>query len=302
MLKPYTLLLLGRHTDQKDLDIAHSTECWHQITIALYENFKVLGINILFHHVHYPNEIAWTELPKADAVLFLGLTESWEELNKQSVRFVTGCKKLFTICEFPLTDGADWSFSFGVKSSGERITLIPLPIYKQLYQNVPKIPKSIMVDHWQVDNNWDWTYKIEKWLKEVKDEFNIYRQVQDEPSVEVGDRQARISPYLKQLKQLPFPEYLKATDTLETFIVTHYESYGYGILDMIARGIRVVAPDTFIHSQYAELYMPKFSDKQSLLNILRTPPDEEGLKSNIRKLTDYSEVVRIIDEQIRRML
>jgi hypothetical protein len=82
----------------------------------------------------------------------------------------------------------------------------------------------------------------------------------------------------------------------------HYESYGYGILDMIARGIRVVVPDTFIHTQYADLYMPKFSDKQSLLNILRTPPDEEGLKSNIRKLTDYSEVVRIIDEQIRRMI
>jgi hypothetical protein len=301
-MKPYILLLLGRQTDKGDLDIAHSTECWHQITIALYESFKALGINIIFHQVHYPNEIIWNDLPKADAVLFLGLTESWEELKKDKVRQVTSCKKLFTICEFPLISGADWSFSFGVKSSGERITLIPLPIYKKLYQNIPKITKSIMVDHWQADNNWDWTYKIEEWLEEMKDEFMIYRQVQDEPSVEVGERQARISPYLKQLKQLSFLEYLKATDTLETFIVTHYESYGYGILDMIARGIRVVVPDTFIHTQYADLYMPKFSDKQSLLNILRTPPDEEGLKSNIRKLTDYSEVVRIIDEQIRRMI
>lgn len=302
MIKPYTLLFLGRQTDKKDLDINHSTECWHQITIALYESVKALGVNIIFHQVHYPNELNYDLLPKADAVLFLGLTESWEELKKDKVRQVTGCKKLFTICEFPLTSGADWSFSFGVKSSGERITLIPLPIYKMLYQNVPKIPKSIMVDHWQADNSWDWTYKIEEWLKEVKDEFNIYRQVQDEPSVEVGERQSRISPYLQQLKQLPFPEYLKATDTLETFIVTHYESYGYGILDMVARGIRVAAPDTFMHSQYADLYMPKFSDQQSLLKILRTPPDQEGLKSNIRKLTDYSEVVRIIDDQIRRML
>lgn len=92
------------------------------------------------------------------------------------------------------------------------------------------------------------------------------QQEEDRRIVQGGEK----SSVTRQLYHSPYFQWLAATDRLETFVMTHHESYGYAILDMFARGTRVVCPTPFLPPHFKDgFYIDTFDTKDELVEILR---------------------------------
>jgi hypothetical protein len=97
--------------------------------------------------------------------------------------------------------------------------------------------------------------------------------------------------------------WLAQTDHLETFIVTHLESYGYALLDMFARGTRVLCPAPLVPPHFGgRFHIDTFECREDLVGLLRRPPDPAALARNRAGLTDWSDVATMIDARVRWLL
>jgi len=102
---------------------------------------------------------------------------------------------------------------------------------------------------------------------------------------------------------VPFAQWLAATDRLETFLITHCESYGYAILDMFARGTRVVCPAPFLPPHFQDkFHFGTFNTKNELIKLLRTRPNALDLIRNRAGLTDWDDLVELIDHRFQNLL
>lgn len=109
---------------------------------------------------------------------------------------------------------------------------------------------------------------------------------------------------VKEMRRMPFAQWLTATDCLETFVMTHRESYGYSILDMFARGTRVLCPTPFVPSHFKDRFCFRaFDTKDELIGQLcAPPPDPLELARNRAGLTDWKRLVELIDNRLQNLL
>jgi hypothetical protein len=299
-LRPYSLLFLGHEPFKRTLSLDHSIDCWQQVTVVLHSCLNRL------EHVHYSfrDNFAgrsgfYDELPQVDAVLFWGVPQIWTSYDHRRLRRATECRAIITVCERPIRGSSDWRFVF--TGQGKSTTRVTAPVWKQVYNYAEKSPKTILIDHWDQDTPSDWTLEIEKWIQEFSPEFHIARYVQDgdRPILQGGEKSSET----RQLRRAPYSEWLAATDRFETFVMTHRESYGYAVLDMFARGTRVVCPTPFVPSHFKDrFFIDTFDTKQELVEILRRRPDPLKLIKNKFGLSDWIDVVKLIDDRFQVLL
>jgi hypothetical protein len=148
------------------------------------------------------------------------------------------------------------------------------------------------------DEKKEWTERIQNWIEEVQDEFRLYKFV----GYRFKDKPTDVSyldevPFIKKLHMDTFPNYLRKTDRIETFVLTHHDAYSFGIIDMIARGIRVLVPRGALEqNDFVERFnLPQFETKEEFLSLLKTPYSREEWETKICHATDYSSIIgRII--------
>jgi hypothetical protein len=300
-LRPYSLLFLGHQPFKGTLSLKYSIDCWQQVTVVLHHCLNRV------EHVHYSfrdnfaeGSEFYDELPQVDAVLFWGVPQIWMSYDHRRLRQATGCRAIITVCERAIRRSSDWRFVFaGHEKSTTHVTA---PVWKQVYNYAEKSPKTILIDHWDQDTPSDWTLEIEKWMRELSTEFDITRYVKDERDPRIL-RGGEKSPETRQLHHAPYSEWLAATDRVETFVMTHRESYGYAVLDMFARGTRVVCPAPFVPPHFKDgFHIDTFETEQELVEILRQPPDPLRLIENTFGLSDWPDVVRLIDARFQVLL
>lgn len=299
VVRPYSLLFLGRQTFKGTLSLDDAIDCWQQVTVVLHNCLSSL------EHVRYSFRDTWAghsgfydELPQVDGVLFWGVPQIWRSYDHRRLRQATGCRAIITVCERPITESSDWRFVFA--EPGRSTTRVAAPVWKQAYSYAEKTPKTILIDHWDQDTPSDWTLQIQNWIQELSPEFRITRYVRE------GDRgilRDEESSETHQLRRGSYSEWLAATDRLETFVMTHRESYGYAVLDMFARGTRVVCPTPFVPQHFKDgFYIDAFETKQELVEILRLQPDPLKLVKNRLGLSDWIDVVKLIDDRFQLLL
>jgi hypothetical protein len=227
-----------------------------------------------------------------DFVLFVGYT-----VEGALIRQRTPKGKMLSLIEYPYPP-ADWSFCF-LEPGIPNATKIDAPVSKDMVVNVPK-EKSIVIDHWWrplSDYQVDWTLQISDWLSCLKDEYKIYRMVRFG-----AEEEATVKPHEIPLRHTSYNKYLELTNRAETFVCTHTESYGYGVIDMVVRGIRVGLFSRSLNNELIRRFqLPMFSNRDELLALIRSPV-EPRWNDLIHKCTDYFDVVKIIDMKCRELL
>lgn len=301
-LRPYSLLLLGHQTLKKTLSLDDAIDCWQQVTVALHESLKRLNhVQCVFHDNHAAEcSEFYDELPNVDAVLFWGVPQIWMSYDHGRLRRSTGCRAIVTVCERAIRQSSNWRFAFTGRD--RKTTHVHAPVFKEAYSQIEKVSQAILLDHWDQDTPSDWTFQIEEWICDSLPEFDVTRYVQSAADRRILEGDHRSSE-MWQLPRLPYRRWLAETDHLETFVMTHRESYGYAVLDMFARGTRVACPRPFVPPHFhRRFHFDTFETKQELLEILREPPDPDTLKRNRVNLTDWSEVVQLVDERLQALL
>jgi hypothetical protein len=137
-----------------------------------------------------------------------------------------------------LADKCDYNFVW-LPTSRSNCELVPCPYMRDIIEahNAPKIPGSVLLDHlWPstIGTDRDWTPRLYSWLYGREHVAQLLRPGADENHV--------YPPWIKQIPLCGYEEYLEATAPYETFILTHPESYECSIIDMRARGTRVLVP------------------------------------------------------------
>lgn len=278
------------------------------------------------------NELSIANLrPDTDAILFIGYDET-NRLRFDVLREKTGYKFISSLLEIQVNH-VDWCFYFrndrGVNTVNS--TFIGAPCAKKMMINIPK-KKAVVLDHWTgriVDesskdkyiiasygksigkpgvgvpyqaDNFDWLVRVLEWLEDIKDSYEIRRMTR---FINLGcEYEEELNVIPKRPYEIIVPptcygDYLKATADVETFIANHQEGYGYGIIDMVARGIRVISPPGFLSADFVSRFqIPIYHDKDSFLSLV-TSKSEERWNSEIDNCTDWSDVVRIIDSKFQ---
>lgn len=145
-------------------------------------------------------------------------------------------------------------------SSNERYSngeFVGFPIRKDLLRNVTK-ENIILIDHeWppyaSQPGHLDWTVDIVEWLKD----FNTVKMARYE------------MPKENEIPLTDYETFIKNTDHFKYFIVTHAESYPWGVLDMAYRGIKVLTPKGFIPQILVDkLQIKEFSNRQELISFI----------------------------------
>jgi len=280
----YSVLILGYNPVSWDNAIA----CVQQIFLNLKDEFSKLDhVETTALHFDYP------ELPKVDFVIVSIFNDTPFDFEK--IREKTKAKKICSFIETPLPD-ADHSFIFN-PIENENCTLIKFPYSNFL--NVSKKSNTILIDHyWEdfLETEKDWTFRIEDWLEE-RDRIFIVKRLLRFP-----DERKTLRNFEIPIDLTNYKDYLEKTDDINTFVVTHRESFGYGIVDMIVRGTRVISPpDLLPEFMINELKIPIFHNKEEFLSLLSRDL-EVDLEEKRKLCTSYKDVVKIIDSKFKEWL
>lgn len=298
------ILILGADGSY-NRDLSDSIYCFDMLSNGIYNRLTSLGIDCYiipagkFHGDNYDTELLQ---PDTDLILFIGYAVT-KQMNFERLKQDTGAKKVFSLLEVPV-DGVDWSFYF-VSTNGEREdrkTKIFAPCDRSMYMNMPKVRNSILIDHSEenANNRWDgkrgdtdWTERISDWLSNLTEDYTIYRMTRFGEKLKLNEH---------EIISQPFKDYLEVTNNIENYIVTHAEGYGYSVIDMVVRGIRVIAPEGFLNPEFVrEFRIPTFTNQRELLDILAEPPDE-WWSGCIYQTNDYIFIATRIIERHHEMV
>jgi hypothetical protein len=286
------------------LDVMKSTSSLEMVTCIASECFKNRDVEFEFIDCRKIDS-----LPKADLVVFTGFNENLKSININSVKQGTGCNRFVTLLEIPFL-GVDHSYCF-LRASLQNSTLFGCPVHSKLYENKKKVKGSILLDHiWApyVGTNNEHTPTIQKWLKEDKYSKDVYHLVGYKPTPDTTLHNSKPSfnttlmDFEKPIIMGGFDNYIKETNKIETFVITHLESYCYSITDMIVRGTRVIAPvGTIDGNEQKDVYGIKtFGTKEEFLFLIYEPVDKKHLSSLKEYMTEYQEIIDCIIDDSRR--
>ncbi len=167
-----------------------------------------------------------------------------------------------------------------------------------------------------------WYNKLYPWLEPLKDSRKIGQlrrtnvdidpdvnwKLKSDPIISLQGRkladafkgQIPVPDWVQSIPECCYPEYLERTAPYENFVLTHPGSYEHSIIDMAARGIKVLVPvqdgRSFIpRALVNRLGFPTFETKEELYALLDAP---NSVKRDFG--TDMPEIVRRIDKYCQR--
>jgi hypothetical protein len=289
-----------------------------------------------FPHItlsHYKAELGWSdtyeewltglrEMPEADFTLIHSYTPSSILTELGTVRAKTRQHVLW-MSEYSYP-GVDRCFTFLPCPNAEQV---PLPALLNVLDNslvgVEKYPGSVLLDH-----AWGWLPGYDNyvgsppnlWLNRFYDWFQGYKGVVGQlESVNNEERSKTVIPdWVKKIPNSFFTDYLKLTAHFENYVMTHPGTYEHSIIDMAARGIRVLVPTPTVPHYHKDgwaitrggepfappdtierLNLQTFSSKEELLDILKTPAAAIVDRS---KFTDAPALAMKIDTYCQKVL
>lgn len=219
--------------------------------------------------------------------------------------------------------GMDKCFTFLPFGGTEQIPLpAPLNVLDTSLTGVQKLPGSVLLDH-----AWGWIPGYDNfegdppnlWLNRFYDWLKDYDGAVGQMESPVNEKMSNIviPDWVQKIPNSFYPEYLKLTAPFENFVMTHPGSYEHSIIDMAARGIRVLVPTPTMPHYHVDgwaiqrggepfapldtidrLNLQTFSSKEDLLSILKTPV--KGVDGS--KFTSMAKAVSIIDTHCQRVL
>ena len=235
-----------------------------------------------------------------DVLIISMCSDAWNGIDWNYIRQNTSIKKIITVseCSYNWRDKynqPDWGFVFLKQLVNQTSTHIPFPCRKDICENVQK-NKVVVMDHYYTHNFGngpiDWTFRISDWLEDIKDRYEIRRMVH------INGEEIHVKQHEKSLIKCSIGEYYAKTQDAETYIITHQESFGYSVIDMLARGIRVISPPNFLNAEFNSTFkIPIFTNKEEMLNIITSELDLYW-NTCIDQCTDYIEIANIIYQKL----
>jgi len=319
-MKKYKLLILGYPVkNKKQINL-----CFSMLTYGLEQAFKQMGHVTLIESDYFTKtnknysglsmpKLDLSKIPNVDFIIVINYHPFFTQENISLLK--KKCKKVISFLE--IGELSDFSFMFkntSFKQDKDKTEIISAPYISNFYSNVPKESKSILLDHiylnaWKNDkiNHYAWSKRIWTWLEEIKNEYKIYSLISRSIELKCGN------PKEEHLKTLPkwiipiqatnYIDYLKKTQTMETFIVTHVGSYNFSVIDMLVRGIRVLSPVEAIPKFNIDRFnIPIFNNRIELLRLINAPINKDKWNNQIQKCTGMKKVVSIIDNKIQGWL
>jgi len=288
--KPYRLLLVSH---ELALQPHHIWDSLTMNTYGLWSEFSKLPHVLLdFHDCRTPIGGEQRDFMLIHAGFSQPIYAMLPDLREKISR------KIMLFMEFPNeSPSIDHTFAW-LPSDKWGTEYIPCPISKPLLHAAVKLPRfsgSILIDHtyWtHQDKPYSAWLKLYEWLEPLAATRRIGQLSSRYATKE------RVPAWLHIIPELSYLPYLAATSEYETFIPTYFGSYGCSIVDMAARGIRVVVPmvpecGPFCHPSLIErLGLQTFSTRDELMALLAEP---NTFKPQLDKCTDYAEIVAHID-------
>lgn len=295
----YSLCLYGKFANS----VEESLTSLERFSTSLLENFLKLN-HIDLRVIQFDDttelnpEKTFDKIPKSDFLL-----TSLYTLNVVNNGHLAKEKVNYKTSTF-LENKTLWDYSFANLRESKPEYYIAYPCSKRFFKYKEKIPKTILLDDHnpQIGFGKDMSEQIVNWLKEfVDDGYKIYQLTKkdDIPHSKI------IEPIFK----CNYKEYMEKTSQIETFILTHPGSYENSVIDMVARGIKVLVPidqGTFKRYDKSEGFVPKeiiqdfnlktFKNKEELIGVIKKPFDNSNMKRYISMMTDMEEAVLTIDK------
>lgn len=206
----YKVLIIGL----KITDLKQSRSIFQLLSYHIF-----LGFNEIEDvEVFYYDKTLKEELPIVDFVIVIDYSSSKIDLNflKEKTQAIKVCSLRENFSSY------DFDFTFNTTLDNGKSYTFPPPCNKTILKPTVKQKSSILIDHyWEnyLGTEKDWTNRIEDWLEEVNNEYVIYRLIRfrnEEKNIKSFESPIFYSDYLS---------YLNQTSQIETFIITHYESY-----------------------------------------------------------------------------
>lgn len=173
---------------------------------------------------------------------------------------------------------------------------VPYPMSAELAASVtPAGPTSLLLDH-------PWPYKERPenaaWERTL---YEALGKIRGELRVAQMEREGRVAfEWVESVPELPYEQYLKATEPYTHFIMTHSGSYNASLVDMVARGKVCMAPKGIGHpAHFADLGLLEVNSSEDLVRTMRATRAPLPRPSC---LTPLDEAVHIMDSELRKRL
>lgn len=294
----YSLCLYGKFVNS----VEESLNSMERFSTGLLEFFSKLNhVNLKAVPFDWRTELnpekTFNKIPKSDFLL-----TSLYTLNVVNNNYLAKEKVNYKTSTF-LENKSSWDYSFANLRESSPECYIPYPCSKRLFKHEEKIAKTILLDdhNQQIGFGKDISVEITDWLEEIVSEgYKIYQLTKknDKPHSKI------IEPIFK----CNYKEYMEKTSRIESFILTHPGSYENSVIDMVARGTRVLVPidqGTFKRYDKTEGFVPieiikdfelgTFKNKEQLINLIKKPIDNSNFEKHVSMMTDMEEVVLTID-------
>jgi len=282
--RPYSICIYGYPAPLEE--IRWSLE---MITFGLERGFRALP-HVNVRGCLNVNHAGTGEIPPCDFLIIHACLGDFH-LDFQALRATVG--KTVLVLEYP-SPLVDHNFCFredsrtGIKGR----TTILRPCLKDFLVNEPKDDKLVLLDHnWPPRGGQDFSAWLYPALEPLLDEGYRFIQLGGEA------RELLAPPWVTRIPVLPYPEYLAATARVGTFIPTHSGSYNHSLIDMFARGTRVLVRGS-MHlppDMVRDIRLPVFRSGDELRDLIRQPIDHAGWDRKIDLCTDMKDVVGVMD-------
>lgn len=301
----YSLCLYGKFAKSVD----ESFTSMERFSSGLLEHFvKLKHVDLKVVDYDWKTSInvekTFEKIPKCDFLLTPIYTRNVLDnghLAKEKVKY-----KTTTFLE----NKSMWDYSFANLRESSPECYIPYPCSKRFFKYIEKIPKTILLDDHNQEEflGEDISRKITDWMHElVYEGYQIYQLTKknDQPHSKI----------IKPLFKSNYKEYMEQTSKFECFIPTHPGSYENSVIDMVARGTKVlIATDQGIFKRYdksegfvaremiEDFNLDTFKNKNELITAIKKPFDNLKIEQYLSMMTDMEQVVEKIDETYQLFL
>lgn len=314
-MKPYRLLLISCYKPDKPEGIKCSNQ---MLAWGLWNEFsKLPHVTLTYQN----SDVPLGPQPPVDFTLMHCYFSAPILSQMNDVRALTA-KRVINFMELGLpSEVVDHNFTYlPWQSHWAPTEVINFPYVGSLLKldkPVEKWTGSVLLDHaWPISLLQGpqelWLDRLHGWLEPTRNSRTIGQLrrngVDINPATTVQgrvvDAVASKQPpeWVRSIPETSYPEYLAATAPYENFVLTHPGSYEHSIIDMLARGIRVLVPvqngKSFAPQAIVnQLRLPTFRTSEELQEQLRAPFEDNW---RLQLLTDMPEIVCRIDAYCQR--
>lgn len=313
-MRTYTVGVYGYHVPGLD----HVHVSLEMVTLGLMRGFAALPhvrvIPISRGSNWWYNAVAWSDLPNCDVLVLHDCyaargTGRDYDIDFAQLKAAGRIRYAALVLECPSND-VDWSYVYKPAEDpvyNRNLTVIAEPCFKEVLRGAtrPKDDCTILLDH---NITFHPTADYSAMVYEAVAPFAAagYRVMQLGGGLGFEGRESPAPPWVERIPVRPYPEYLAATATAGTFIVTHSGSYNHGIIDMAARGTRVIAraggAGGIPPSMITNLELPTYRSTEELRTQLAVPIDHVVWDQRIERCTDWTDFVRVMDTKLQEVL